>query len=204
MPTERARRTPRSKAGDVTRRGCGRVDETAIPEQAAPCAVQIDGAFLIDQRSLSAHSMKLLPALTLFASLFAASAHAQNVPSGSGCGGFTIGFSGAPQIGSSYTLSCSGGSPGAVAALFIGQPDPVGLDLSIIGMTSCSLYINPAALATISGVVLDGTGAFSTVVSVANNPGDIGVVLGQQFASIKIGANVLGVVTTDLLTTTIQ
>ncbi|MCA8942267.1 MAG: hypothetical protein KDB80_06865, partial [Planctomycetes bacterium] len=132
--------------------------------------------------------MRILVPLALAVSLFVSSAAAQNVVSGSGCGGFSIGFSGAPQIGSSYTLSCSGGPSGGFAALFLGQPDPTGVDLSIIGMTGCSLYINPLALASIGGVALDGAGAFSTTVNVANNPGDVGLVIGQQFATISVGA----------------
>ena len=143
--------------------------------------------------------MSLLAAAAMYCST-----SERNFEASSGCSGFSIGFSGAPQIGSSYTLSCSGGPASGPLALFIGLPDPTGTDITFIGATSCSIYINLSFLATIPGLSTDGSGAFSTTVSIANNPGDVGVVIGQQFAAISIGANPLGVVTTDLLTTTIQ
>lgn len=147
--------------------------------------------------------MKLIASISLAVSLLAGSLSAQNVVSGSGCSGFSIGFVGAPQIGSSYDLTCSGGPANGAAAIFLGAVAASPVDLGIIGATSCTLYIDPAALATIA-VTLDGTGAFSATVNVANNPGDVGIVIGEQFAAISIGANPLGVITTDLLTTTIQ
>lgn len=144
--------------------------------------------------------MKLFAPIALTVGLLAASTSAQAVINGTGCNGFAMGFAGATNLGAAYTVSVSGGPVGGAAALMVGVPSaPV--DLTIIGMTGCSLMLTaPASIPR----TLDGAGADSIASTITTDPGAIGLTIGMQYAAISIGANPLGVITSDQLSVTVQ
>jgi len=124
---------------------------------------------------------------------------AANGPIGYGCVGSstvapTMSLSAKPVLGTAGSIDIAGmtttSGPGW---LFIGMADPVGFDLTPIGMTDCLLSANPI-LVTLP--IANNAGSASIPVVIPNTPSFAGVYIGLQAANVDAGANALGVAAT--------
>lgn len=96
-----------------------------------------------------------------------------------------LGSATAPTVGNAaFALALHGAAPASVAGLFLGvTPFPAGLDLGIVGVTGCSLFVDPLITvfgATSPGDALRGEGTTTFAVPIANNPGLRGGILHFQ------------------------
>jgi PKD repeat protein len=124
---------------------------------------------------------------------------AANGPIGYGCPGSsasapTMSLSAEPVLGTSVTIDVANMTattgPGW---LFIGMADPVGFDLTPLGMTDCLLSANPIL---VTQPILNSAGSASLPVPIPNTPAFAGVYIGLQAANVDTGANALNVAAT--------
>lgn len=103
-----------------------------------------------------------------------------------------IGSSSTPTIGQTTTIDLIN-APASTAAsvLFIGTTNLGGIPLDVIGMEQCNLFTSP----DIAQIPLTGG---SASVTIANDPGNVGLNFHFQGAGIAPGANTLGVITSNL------
>lgn len=113
---------------------------------------------------------------------------------GRGCVGSNgtpeIGFNGTPSLGQNVDIELHSGPVNSGAALFIGfwNGSPYPVDLSVIGMTNCTLYLDVAI--AINGAT-DAAGFGSSTLTALGVP--CGYPIYMQWACIDPGANGLGV-----------
>lgn len=104
-----------------------------------------------------------------------------------------------PRIGTTFTLQASGLSASVVATLgAVGFGNttwgglPLPFDLSAIGMTGCSLWLDPALTAVLSQTATTAT----LPIVLPNDPSIIGRALFAQAFPLLVGANAAGVLAT--------
>jgi len=110
---------------------------------------------------------------------------------GKGCGGgpLNIAGSGAPNLGKRFGLNMAGGRANSGGSIMLGATQK-NLDLSAIGMTGCSLYLDPI----FSKGVPFGPKGVSAILNfvVPNNPYFVGKTIYGQGVNIDLGSNRLG------------
>ncbi len=110
-------------------------------------------------------------------------------------------YLGSPSLGnSSFAIGLADALPGAPSALQIGISRTVWsggalpFDLSVIGMTGCSLYTEPVLS---FGALTDAAGAASVPVPVPGTPATLGAYIISQWAILDTPANPFGIVSSD-------
>ncbi|MGB3967631.1 MAG: sulfatase-like hydrolase/transferase [Planctomycetota bacterium] len=108
----------------------------------------------------------------------------------------------APSIGNTFTLRVTGltaAVPAVVGALgfqnttWLGVPLPV--DLTVAGMTGCSLFVDPALTTVLVPVLLAAT----MPIALPNDPAIVGAQLYTQAFPLLLGANPAGILATNAL-----
>jgi hypothetical protein len=115
-----------------------------------------------------------------------------------------------PAIGNAaFSLALHGAAPASVTGLMLGVvPFPTGLDLSLIGVTGCSLFVDPVLTffgTTGAGDAQRGEGAASFSLPIPNDPGLVAAVLYfQAFVFDVANGRPLPLTLTNALAATIQ
>lgn len=129
---------------------------------------------------------------------FAQDADAASGPIGHGCPGSdpTLGapkmdLSAEAQLGAALSIDVTDMNPvGGLGWLFVGLADPVGFDLTPLGMTDCLLSANPIVI-TVGIQNIAGSASLPT--GIPNTPALAGSILALQAASVDVGANSIDV-----------
>lgn len=118
---------------------------------------------------------------------------------GDGCPGSNgspqIGFTGVPQLGTTFSIDLQNGVPTGLGVLVAGTTNagPFPLDLGFLGMTGCLAYTDLLATGI---VLLDGAGAGSFSLPLPATLG-AGILFYAQYACLDPAANPFGLTSSD-------
>ena len=99
-----------------------------------------------------------------------------------------------PLLGTTYNLSLADGVPSSVAILVSGLSSTGSAGVPLPGAPGCDLYATPTAL---NLVTISATGTASSPISIPNSAIFTGLTAYHQWAVLDLGANQLGIVTSN-------